>query len=900
MFNDDDLLDDFIIESREHLSDVENQLLTIEAGGADIDVDLVNTVFRAVHSIKGASGFFGLAVIGDLAHRLENVLNLFRERKLVPNSQIIDAALKASDRLRTLIEDVSHSNEQNVDEHLAVLDVIADGVSAAGDEAASAPPPTAAPVDSAAAPPPVEEAPPEASPEPEVSATASPAEPPPPPRAEPTEARESTAAKAPVETSIRVSIETLDQLMNLAGELVLGRNQLLQTVSRSSMEGLESVAAKINQVTSEMQDAIMQTRMQPIGNVFNRFPRVVRDLSNKLGKQCRLEVDGNDVEVDKTIVEAIGDPLTHLIRNAVDHGLETPDVRAAAGKVGEGVIRLRAAHKSGKVCIEIQDDGAGIDTHRVKAKALERGLITPEQVAQMSDRDAARLIFHAGFSTAEKISDVSGRGVGMDVVRTNIERLGGSVEIESEHGSGTMIRITLPLTLAIIPSLIVGCGADRFAIPQLNIAELVRVRAEDAAGRIGRVKEREVLRLRGSLLPLLRLSDVLGVGQEQPPAGSAINAYAINVIVVESGQQRYGLIVDALHDSEEIVVKPLGRHLKDCRCLSGATILGDGHVALILDVPGIAAHSDLQSITDASSSQDGSSHDASRSCEKHSVLLFTNDPRDHFAIPMSLVARIERIRSDQVDSVGGRLLLQYRGGTLPLIALEDVVTARPRPDADRLYVIVFSNAGGEVGLIAPQLDDIRDVDADVDVVSLSQPGVCGTFVIDQRTTRLLEVGALVAGAFPERAAATADGGRRSPEGQEPVRPRVLLAEDSGFFRKQVARFLDDSGCDVTSCEDGLVAWNTLRSMEEEFDLIVTDIEMPNMNGLEFCRNVKDDPRFASLPVIALTSLASEEDVRRGKEQGIDEYQVKMDRERLVEAVRRLSAVALSGRLVESL
>ncbi|TWU58737.1 Chemotaxis protein CheA [Rubripirellula tenax] len=956
-FEDPEIIQEFVVESAEHLADIENQLLTIEEAGANIDIDLVNTVFRGVHSIKGAAGFLALTTINKLAHSLENVLNLMRERALVPTTATVDVMLRSADQLRTLLENVSESNSVDVGDFIVDLDAVAAGTygeeqevteddeiedvelnaddslaaaealiaameasgttciqsmptpakktkkpaakrtstkkPAAKKAAVSKPAPKkaparksaakAAPVASslAAGPPAVAE------PAPEIaSPSAVPATIP-----DPKPVQELAAAtKVNAESNIRVSVESLDRLMNLAGELVLGRNQLLQTIATGETSGLEAVANKINQVTCEMQDAIMQTRMQPIGNVFTRFTRVVRDLSAKLGKQCQLDIQGKEVEVDKTIVEAIADPLTHLVRNAVDHGLEMPAVRQAKGKPSQGNLRLRAFHQSGKVCIEISDDGAGINVDVIKSKAVEKGLISQDQATSMSDRDAYRLIFMPGFSTAEKLSDVSGRGVGMDVVRTNIERLGGTVEVSSKLGAGTKIEVTLPLTLAIIPSLIVRASEDRFAIPQANIVELVRVRGTEVANRIGRVKDAEVLRLRGSLLPLVRLGDVLVVKNATNLESSKISDGAINIIVVETGQLRYGIIVDGLFDSEEIVVKPLGHHLKNCRSLSGATILGDGRVALILDISGISQHAELGTSNDVAAcaaAADAESENVAGDTQR--LLLFDNSPGEQFAVPMGLVSRIERIKLSQTIRVGEQMLLQYPASTLPLLCLEDHIESKPRNEQDRLFVVVFETNGREVGLVAPILHDVRSVTAVVDDTTLREPGVIGSLVIDGTATRLLDMFELVLTAHPDWCQP-----KKEAAGAEALVTRILLAEDSKFFRNQVKKHLVANGYEITEADDGQEAWEKLSADPDGFDLVVTDIQMPRMDGFEFCATLKGDSRTAHVPVIALTSLAGDEDVRRGQECGVDDYQVKMDREKLLAAVERLKPKSTSA------
>ena len=905
MSEEDPIVAEFIVESGEHLADVENQLLAIESAGADIDVDLVNTVFRGVHSIKGAAGFLDFSVLGNLAHSLENVLNLVRNLELVPDSTITNVMLRAADALRGMVDDIHHSNDVDASAHIAELQKIAEGVAKNSEAetelpaAANSPPTPSEVIDETAAtdttalesvetqpeltsPTPELTAIPTAQTSPEVATPANSDQ----PRQQKSGAAGNVTNSAPADTNIRVSVRLLDSLMNLAGELVLSRNQLVQQVGSDSTTQLDSVAARVDQVTSELQEAIMQTRMQVIGTVFGKFPRVVRDLSSQLDKQCQLTIEGEDVELDKSIIEAIGDPLTHLIRNSVDHGIESPEQRVAAGKSASGTIVLRAFHQAGKVNISISDDGAGIDTAKLKEKAISRGLITPETARDMSEREVLRLIFHPGFSMAKTVTGVSGRGVGMDVVKTNIEKLGGAVGVDTQMGVGTTINVKLPLTLAIIPSLIVRCRDNRFAIPQASISELVRVKAADVAKKVERVQNAEVFRLRGNLLPLVRLDRALDLHEET----DAHEDGPINIIVVETGQLRYGLVVDGLHDSEEIVVKPLGRHMQDCHCLAGATILGDGRVALILDVAGIASRSELTLPDEDDLDVAGNSLDGSAS-ETQTVLLFTNDPAEQFGIPMAVIARIERVRTDQVDSVGGQEVLQYRGASLPLLRLEDYIQALPRPETKKIYVVVFTVRGREIGLTVPALTDISDVPTNVDTTTFSEPGVIGSVVVDGRALRLLDPYRLTQVAHPDLFTGSEAIESRHVRNtlhdadDHPV-PTILLAEDSAFFRKQVTAQLEEAGYEVIGCEDGLIAWNILQERGEEIDVVVTDVEMPNMDGCQLARHIKDDATLGHLPVIALTSLASEKDMQRGMESGIDDYQVKLDRERLMAAVEK--------------
>ena len=523
------------------------------------------------------------------------------------------------------------------------------------------------------------------------------------------------------------------------------------------------------------------------------------------------------------------------------------------------------------MCIRIEDNGGGIDPEKIKAKAVANGLIQQAEAATMSTSDALRLIFAPGFSTAAAITDVSGRGVGMDVVRTNIEQIGGTVDIESEKGAGSAIHITLPLTLAIIPSMIVGSSSEKYAIPQTNIAELVRIPESEVSTRIGSVHGADVLRLRGSLLPLVRLQEVLGI-EESPDARGGVN-----IIVVESGPYRYGIAVDRLFDSEEIVVKPLGKQLKELTYLAGATILGDGHVALILDVAGIAGKANLRSCEELEVDAKGkvSSEEVG---EKHRLLLFDNAPTDHFAIPMACISRIERTRTEDILDMGGKSLLPYRGGTLPLMFLEDCITADPRQsDLTHVYVVVFAAGSRELGLVTPLLRDICNVELEVDAASLREPGVAGVIVVNDTPTRLLDMGELTRNVNPEWA-------QREDTAPEPDGKLLLVAEDSAFFRTHVERTLVDEGFQVMTAVDGQDAWEKLQECEPLPAAIVTDVEMPRMNGLELCRHVRSHSRTSQLPVIALTSLASDEDKARGRDAGVNSYQVKMDRESLVQAL----------------
>ncbi len=938
---DDEILQGFIEESLEHLADIENDLLAVEEGGADIDEDLVNKVFRAAHSIKGGAGFMGLKTIQDLSHAAENVLGMIRGKKLIPTPEIINVLLIAMDALQSMIEDIQNSNEVDISSHLTPLNAIADG---SFSKAPEEPEPVTQeePEEMSFADPVAEEDIAEEDEELEETLEA-PVLQAAPPADVPTQvtvraaksnqaSQVSQAPPAKAEASLRVHVSLLDSLMNLAGELVLSRNQLLQTIGTDDLRNAEAVGQRIDLITSELQEAIMLTRMQPIGNVFNKFPRVVRDLSKKLGKTIDLTIVGKDVELDKTIIEAINDPLTHLVRNSVDHGIEMPDDRKKVGKSETGLVILKAYHEAGQVVIEISDDGKGLDGDALAASAVNKGLLTSEQAQVMSDKEKVNLIFLPGFSTAKEVTDVSGRGVGMDVVKTNLDQLGGNVDIISEKGAGTTISIKLPLTLAIIPCQIIETAGERYAIPQVNLEELLRIPAAQVKERVERVGDAEVVRLRGVLLPLIRLADVIGIertyydpvtdemrpdrrekvsdrrGKDSPlfnnrdgsPKDMGDNqderprsiidrrssaASALNIVVVSTGSMKYGLIVDQLQDSEEIVIKPLGRHLQQCKGYAGATIMGDGRIALILDVSNLARMARLTSVdgSDRASEVKKAAEAAINAIkDKQSLLIFKSSEREHFAVPLNQVERIEKIKRSDIEELGGKRVMKYRGGSLSLICIDDLAMVQPLADHDSLLVIVFNIAKRSVGLLAIGPIDALEVSADIDDSTLSQAGIMGSIIIDNQTTMLVNVFEMTQTLFPQW---FVEQEQYTPlEMDEGQLPTILIAEDSKFFRNQVKGYMTEVGYNVIEAEDGVECWNKLLEHGDEISMLVTDIEMPNMNGFELTQRIRSDSRYGKLPIIALTTLASAEDVAKGKTVGVDEYHIKLDKERLMVSV----------------
>ena len=553
------------------------------------------------------------------------------------------------------------------------------------------------------------------------------------------------------DSSIRVDVGLLDQLMNLVGELVLARNQVLQFSKVSADNGFQNTCQRLNVITSELQERVMKTRMQPIANVWNKFPRVVRDVARACGKEIKLEMSGEDTDLDKTILEAIKDPLTHIVRNSADHGIETPEAREAAGKPRQGTLWLRALHEGGHVIIEIEDDGAGLNIEKIKSKALEKGLITEDYAQRLSEKKAAELIFLPGFSTADQVTNVSGRGVGMDVVRSNIERIGGQVEITTKQGHGTLLTVKIPLTLAIIPALIVLSANQRFAIPQVDLLELLRIEPETSSKVLERIGDRYFYRLRGNLLPLVHLESVLGLAERWDPAQLKT---AVNIIVVRADGHDLGIVVEEVFDTEEIVVKPLGRQLQGIDVLSGAAIMGDGKVSLILDVHGIAKKSDIvvsqESVADVAEDDDQAISVDDESTPLSSLLVVRSGDLGRYSIPLEKVNRLEEMSADCLEYAGGLRAAQYRGTIMPLLSLSELVGGESDDFTDiseaDLSVVVFRRGERYVGIIVREIQDIIEERLKVKSES-SAEYIVGSAVVGGKVADLLDIDLLLEQAF---------------------------------------------------------------------------------------------------------------------------------------------------------
>lgn len=757
----DEVISEFVVESYENLDQLDRDLLALEDNPDDRAV--LASVFRTIHTVKGTCGFLGYGKLEAIAHVGENLLSKLRDGALRLTPEMADALLALSDAVRAILGEIERTGDEGDGDYgalKATLTRLNEG--GAPNEPVETVPAEAPPADTA----PAEDDVPrlgemlvaehvasddqvtdavsrqilgderrigqilveeEGVPATQVATALE----------RQTEVRGSVA-----DSTVRVDVRLLDNLMTLVGELVLARNQVVQLVSDGHDATLLATSQRLSLITTELQESAMKTRMQPIGNVWSKFPRIVRDLASVCNKSVRVEMEGEETELDKTIIESIKDPLTHLVRNSVDHGIEPREVRTSMGKGPEGRLLLRAFHEGGQVIIEISDDGAGLNADKIRAKAVERGILTPEEAGRLGERDLCQLIFEPGFSTAEEVTNVSGRGVGMDVVRTNIERIGGSVDVSTAAGEGTTFRIKIPLTLAIIPALIVTAGAERFAIPQISLLELVRLDGAEARAAIEHLHGTPVYRLRGNLLPLVHLHEQLEIEKLKDDD-------VVNIVVLRADDRSFGLVVEGVSDSAEIVVKPLGNHFKGLSTFAGATILGDGRVALILDVMGLAQQSNVVSETRDRSISELTERVEVEVSDTTAALLFRTPDDGRMALPLSLVDRLEEIAPSSIERTGDGEVVQYRGDILPLLRLAHVLPERrlvPRHETElempaMLQVVVVRHGEQRVGLVVDQILDI--VEQPNDLEPAGRAGVAGTVVVAERVTEVIDLPAVL-------------------------------------------------------------------------------------------------------------------------------------------------------------
>lgn len=1051
MDGDDEILDLFLEESAEHLDGIENDLLTIEKDGENINYDLVNKVFRAMHTIKGGSSFFGLDKIKDLTHIAENILDKVRNKKLIPRPAIVQGLLKSIDLLNDLInnphemdsidisgciqelnscidgeaktnseedkvnitnkagktvfsldaeaiknsenmekggvniylleydliQDIEHQGKTPVDVindlmqlcffidskvdydntptlenfekslipfyvlvstvlekdmafeflglkeeqilcydiegklieeekedfasdllDLSELDELSKELNAAEETIEK----TVSPVSPASDSPAVKIT----SGDEEISVAvrdsheeksrgfvnkSNSSEKPttPTPTAKLAEAPKAKKPRSSSE-NIRVNITLLENLMSLAGELVLARNQLLQSSEHENMEGMHQAAQEIDVVTSQLQEAIMKTRMQQIGIVFSKFNRIVRDLANSLQKEVELVIEGENVELDKSIIEKIGDPLTHIVRNSMDHGFEMPNDREAAGKPRQGTLLIKAYHEAGKVVIDIIDDGAGIDPAKVGSKALEKGLISEADLERMSDKELCNLIFKPGFSTAQEVTEISGRGVGMDVVLTNLTDLSGIIDLNSKKGEGTRLKISIPLTLAIMPSLLISIKDQPYAVPQVNLLQIVRISKSDVSEKIQHIGNSLVTRFMDELIPVVRGIDFLENNPE--PVDMNAESYgftdAVQILVVASGEKRFGIIIDLTLDSPEIVVKPLGKHLKNLPIYAGATILGDGSIAPILDITGIMNVLDLGNVYFEHSHEETESDEDSKG-DVQDLLIVSNGHDENFAIPLSSIIRIEKILPEQIEHVGAMRTAEFLGKSTGLFTIDDTADVQALDLNQNCSVILFEMLGKTLGLVVKEIIDSVEIAVEFDEQTYKQPGILGAAYINNHLTLLVDLFGIISRKMPQWVETT---GIHLNEVEKASSSNILVVEDSLFFLNQIKSFLDEAGYNTVTAMNGQEALDLLNNPQNDISFVLTDIEMPVMDGWELITEIRKNPIIKDIPIVAITSVSGEQNAIKGKELGVDDYLLKLDREEILQTIKKYNTLKI--------
>jgi len=873
----DDLLREFLTETNESLAVMDLELVKLEQSPED--PKLLGSIFRIVHTIKGTCGFLGLPRLERVAHAAENVLGKIRDGEMVVSREAISLVLESLDGIKALLaalEEKETEPEGDDSDLIARLTQLAEGGTPAPRPAAARVAVPAEPLEPLEPTEPVEPiaeemaeimpAPVEPPPALEAVRERTPAPAAAPPAGDAAEAKESAIAAQ----SIRVNVDVLENLMTMVSELVLTRNQLMQILRVHKDTDFAVPLQRLSHVTTELQEGVMKTRMQPIGNAWAKLPRIIRDLSHELHKKIDLQMLGSETELDRQVLEMIRDPLTHMVRNSADHGIELPAERVRAGKPDTGTITLNAYHEGGHIIIEISDDGRGLDTDRIKQKAALIGIASENDLDGMSEQQIHQFIFKAGFSTASTVTSVSGRGVGMDVVRTNMEKIGGTVEMKSQRGQGSTFIIKIPLTLAIVSALIVECGGERFAIPQLSVVELVRA-AVKADTSIEWLNNAPVLRLRDRLLPLVSLHELLKLGRRPDHPSETF------IVITQVGTLTFGIIVDRVFDTEEIVVKPVAPILRDIAIFSGNTILGDGSVIMILDPNGIATSAGEVTVGAGGSRTDHLPARVVQRDDQTSLLLFRAGGGAPKAVQLSLIARLEEIDLAKIEYSNDRPVVQYRGKLMPIVTLDPSFELR---QDGRKPILVFAERDHVMGLVVDEIIDIVEESLHVELTA-DRPGLVGSALVAGKATDIIDAGFYLTQVYSDWFGKRDEGEyvdqRQSATGKN---KRLLLVDDSPFFRNMLSPLLSSAGYQVTTAESGDHA---LRLCEagEDFDIIVSDIEMPGMNGFEFATVVRNDSRWQGTPLVALSSHATQKDIARGRAAGFRDYVAKFDRDGLL-------------------
>lgn len=871
----DDLLHEFLEETNESLTKLDQEFIILEKDPNNQEV--IGSLFRVMHTIKGTSGFLGFERLQKVAHSAENVMDKVRAKELGADSDVVSMILEAVDAIKYIVSEIEQNSvEPDVDysELAERLNALAKGGVAKPKETKHAINKTPdldepidfdpIPADYAAADAAINKTPDLDEP---IDFDPIPAD-----YAEknenlpkqitPEEKKKAVevgiqaieGAKQIAPQSVKVSLDVLENLMQLTGELVLTRNQLLQLrrgLNSGVADDIRNSIQRLNIITTELQEGVLKTRMQKVDSIWAKFPRVVRDLSKDLGKKAELKMIGEETDIDRQMIEAIKDPLTHMIRNAVDHGIEMPEERLAAGKKETGTIVLSAYHEGGHVIIKITDDGKGINIDRVKQKAIENKLATEKEIATMSERQIYQFIFKPGFSTAEKVTSVSGRGVGMDVVLTNIEKIGGSAEINSVYGKGSEFTIKLPLTLAIMPVLIVECAEQQYAIPQIRVLEIVRAGVkskyrkkfnldESKLHRVEKINDKPVLRLRGKIISLISLSETLGLQKNESENKENF------VVICDVGTSVFGIMVDKVYHTEEIVVKSKSLLIKNLDVYSGSTILGDGRVIMILDPNGILKHSGMSAVSD---DKKVVSKDTVFDEDEINFLMFKTNSSTPKAIPLELVSRLEEVDYSKAEQSAGGKVVQYRENLMKLISIDE---NHEIPTQGVRDTIVFADRGHILGIVVEKVLDI--VKEKMDIKSSSnKEGTLGSMIINGVTTEIVDVSYYLSQNFTEWLGHTES---NKIEGEFKVIERkshILLVDDSSFFRKFMRPIILASNYKVSTAEDGRKGLEILEKHAADIDLVISDIDMPVMNGIEFVKAAKANKDISHIPFIALTS-----------------------------------------------
>lgn len=887
----DELLQEFISETVENLGILDQQLLDLEAS-PDND-ELIRSIFRILHTIKGTCGFLGLTRMEKVAHSSETVLGKMRDHELAFSPEIGSALFDALDRLKSIVDLVlSGGDVQDVTKDQPLIDSLLAFVDAQPneDELQALFDSTPGPIDTTGVPEeavgvddlqalfdatpvePVQVATPKtlSTENKSVDRAAG---------AEKVDGVAAPTANVPIVAteSIRVNLDVLDNLITLVSELVLTRNQLLQLLRNSPNQTFDMALSRLSYITTELQEEVMKTRMQPIENSWTKFPRLIRDLSKDLKKKITLKQEGGNTEVDRQVLELIKDPLTHMVRNSCDHGIEMPNERIQKGKNEEGTILLKAYHEGGHIVMKVSDDGLGLDPAKLAKKCVEKGLFTEAEVANMSDPQIQNVIFLPGFSTAASVTSVSGRGVGMDVVKSNIEKLGGSIDMQSTPGHGTQFIIKIPLTLTIISAIILECGGERFAIPQLSVTELHRIGGRSQYY-IEFVNDMPIMRLRNQLLPLLFLSKHLRMSSESKAEMRAMEKY---VVVVHIGNAAFGIVVDNIYDTQEIVVKPLAKIIENIKIFSGSTILGDGSIVMILD-PNV-----LSSIVSLSLnnqiSQINRNKRLSKISNENTLLLIFKSGKHFFSLPLSLVSRIGEVDYDEIDLINGVLMTQYQNYLLPLLMFDGTNNLPKRNDDSehKIPVLIFSDHNRVIGLLVDEIVTIREEKIDIQVSSKTN-GILGTSLMDGESVSIIDIEYHLKRIYPDWFDQVE--AERCPH---KGKMRALFIDDSQFFRHLMTPIINLAGYEVVTAVDGENALDVIQN-DQDFDIIISDIEMPKMDGFELCKRLRSITRFQDpFPVIALSSRISDADKQLSSDVGFSEHISKTEQKRIVQILQRI-------------